>query len=65
MFDWVLKAPLNPSIKASVSSTFLALAAIWLNTFFFELRKFLFLPIFKTDLQILLYKTFTFFQTNI
>ena len=34
MFGWVLKTPLKPSIKASVSSTFLVLAAIWLNTFF-------------------------------
>ena len=34
MFGWVPKAPLKASIKASVSSTFLALAAIWLNTFF-------------------------------
>ena len=34
MFDGVLKTPLKASIKASVSSTFLALAAIWLHTFF-------------------------------
>ena len=33
MFDWVLKLWLNASIKA-VSSTFLTLAAIWLNNFF-------------------------------
>ena len=34
MFQWVLNMPLKASIKASVSSTFLAWAAIWLNTFF-------------------------------
>ena len=40
MFDWVPKSRLKASIKASVSSIFLALAAIWLNTnyktFFFQ-----------------------------
>ena len=34
MFDLVLKMPLKASIKASVGSTFLALAAICLNTSF-------------------------------
>ena len=58
MFDWVLKTSLKAPIKVSVSSTFLALAIIWLNTFFFLLCKFLFLPIFKKELQVLLYKTY-------
>ena len=65
MLDWVVKTPLKATIKASVSSTFLALAAIWLSTFLFLLYKFFFLPIFKNELQVLLYKTFTFIQTNI
>ena len=64
MFDCVLKTPLKASIKASASSTFLALAAIWLNTFFLLLCKFLFLPISKNHLQVLLYKTFIFIQTK-
>ena len=34
MFNWVVKMQLKASIKASVSSTFLVLAAIWLNTLF-------------------------------
>ena len=62
MFDLVLKTPRKASIKASVSSTFLALAAIWLNTFFLLLCKLLFLPIFRNDLQALLYKTY--FNSN-
>ena len=34
MFDWIVKTKLKASIKAFVSLTFLALAAIWLNTSF-------------------------------
>ena len=34
MFDWIVKTPLKVLIKASVISTFLATAAIRLNTFF-------------------------------
>ena len=34
MFDWIVKTKLKASIKAFVSSTFLGLAAIWLNTSF-------------------------------
>ena len=50
MIRWVLKMPLKASVKASVSSTFLALAAIW----FLLLCKLLFLPIIKNDPQVLL-----------
>ena len=52
MFDLVLKTPLKTSIKASVSSTFLALASIWLNTFFPLLWKVLFLPIYKNNFKL-------------
>ena len=63
MFGRVRKTPRKASINASVSSTILALVVVWLNIFPFY--KFLFLPIFKNDLQVLLYKTFIFIQTNI
>ena len=42
MFDWVVKTLLKASIKVSVSSIFLALAAIRLNTFYhFTLKIFI------------------------
>ena len=50
----VLKKPLKASIKAFMNSTFLALPVIFLNTFLFLLCWFLFLPIFKNYLQVLL-----------
>ena len=42
MFDWIVKTLLKAPIKASVGSTFLALAAIRLNIFFLLLCKFYF-----------------------
>ena len=64
MFNCVLKTPLKASIKTSASSSFLALASVWLNTFFLLPCKFLFLPVSKKDLHVLSYKTFISIQTN-
>ena len=67
MYDWVLKTPLKASTKASTSLTFLALAAIWLNTFFpSTFVNFYFFQYSKTIFKFcFLIKTFIFIQTNI
>ena len=66
MFDWVLKTSLKASIEAFVSSTFFSFSSHLVKVFFFLLLcQFLFLPIFKNDVQVLFFKTFIFIQTNI
>ena len=64
MFHWVLKSRLKASIKASVSLTFLALAAIWLNTFFPFALIFVFSSIQKRSSSFVV-QDFIFIQTSI